>query len=87
VFCACCKGKSKIGRDLCNSVFYRLLCCFAEIEMHKKKFVIFWVRAASQLGERNGTWGKKRNAKENLPKNVIVINDFKILSKNRVCVP
>jgi hypothetical protein len=31
--------------------------------------------------------GKKRNAKENLPKKVIVINDFKILSKNGVCVP
>jgi hypothetical protein len=53
--------------------------------MHKKN-VIFWVWAASQLGERNGTLGK-RNAKESLPKKVIVINGFKILSKNRVCVP
>jgi hypothetical protein len=31
--------------------------------------------------------GEKKNAKENLPKKVIVINGFKILSKNGVCVP
>jgi hypothetical protein len=67
VFCACCKGKSKIGRDLCNSVFYRLLCCFAEIEMHKKNCNI--LGAGSEPAWR-AEWdmGKKRNAKENLPK-------------------
>jgi hypothetical protein len=37
LFCACWKGTSKIGKDLCNSVvFFMSLCSFAGIEMQKK---------------------------------------------------